>query len=258
MRLAVPQGLVRIGRNGIPSLPAGLRIYAIGDIHGRVDLLNICLEQIDSDLATLPAPNVLHVFLGDYIDRGPSSRQVVDRLIERNATHTCAFLRGNHELMALRCLRDLREMPGWLRLGGLETLASYGLSPTMCQTREQFANLQQRFQEALPPAHFKFFGDLADSFGSGDFFFAHAGVRPGVPLDQQKTKDLLWIRDEFLSSKADYGKIIVHGHTPVAQVDVRANRINVDTGAYASNRLSCLILEDQDIKAFEASAEPIS
>lgn len=257
MRLTVPLGLIETGRTGIPSPPAGLRIYAVGDIHGRIDLLDICLRQIDDDLAARPAVSVLHVFLGDYIDRGPASRLVVDRLIARSATHTCVFLRGNHELMALRCLRDLREMPAWLRLGGLETLASYGLSPTMCRTREQFADLQRRFQDALPAAHFKFFSGLVDSFGSGDFFFAHAGVRPGVPLDQQKPKDLLWIRDAFLSSEADFGKVVVHGHTPVAHVDVRVNRINVDTGAYASNRLSCVILEDRDINALEAIAEPI-
>jgi len=238
-----------------PSLPAEERIYAIGDIHGRLDLLNELLARISSDIALRPTPRPLYVFLGDYIDRGPSSRETIDRLIEHGKTHESVFLKGNHELIAIKCLSDRGLFDQWLRLGGLETLVSYGVPAETLANGKQIAELQSAFHSALPQAHFRFFRDLKNSFECGDFFFAHAGVRPNVELSRQKESDLLWIRGEFLSSKDDFGKIIVHGHTPTREIEVGPNRINIDTGAFATGRLSCLVLEGEDLLVIDTSLD---
>jgi serine/threonine protein phosphatase 1 len=236
-----------------PSLPAELRIYAIGDIHGRLDLLNELLARIGSDIALRPTVRPLYVFLGDYIDRGSASRETIDRLIEHGKTHESVFLKGNHELIAIKCLSDRGLFDQWLRLGGLETLVSYGVPAETLANGKQIAELQSAFHSALPQAHFRFFRDLKNSFECGDFFFAHAGVRPNVELSRQKENDLLWIRGEFLSSNEDFGKIVVHGHTPTREIEVGPNRINIDTGAFATGRLSCLVLEGEDLSVIDTS-----
>jgi serine/threonine protein phosphatase 1 len=239
-----------------PSLPAELRIYVIGDIHGRLDLLNELLARISSDIALRPTARPLYVFLGDYIDRGPASRETIDRLIEHGKTHESVFLKGNHELIAIKCLSDRGLFDQWLRLGGLETLVSYGVPAETLANGKQIAELQSAFHSALPQAHFRFFRDLKNSFECGDFFFAHAGVKPNVELSRQKENDLLWIRGEFLSSKDDFGKIVVHGHTPTREIEVGPNRINIDTGAFATGRLSCLVLEGEDLSVIDTSFDP--
>ena len=236
-----------------PSLPAELRIYAIGDIHGRLDLLNELLARISSDIALRPTARPLYVFLGDYIDRGSASRETIDRLIEHGKTHESVFLKGNHELIAIKCLSDRGLFDQWLRLGGLETLVSYGVPAETLANGKQIAELQSAFHGALPQAHFRFFRDLKNSFECGDFFFAHAGVKPNVELSRQKENDLLWIRGEFLTSKDDFGKIIVHGHTPTREIEVGPNRINIDTGAFATGCLSCLVLEGQELSVIDTS-----
>jgi serine/threonine protein phosphatase 1 len=236
-----------------PSLPAELRIYAIGDIHGRLDLLNELLARISSDIALRPTVRPLYVFLGDYIDRGSASRETIDRLIEHGKTHESVFLKGNHELIAIKCLSDRGLFDQWLRLGGLETLVSYGVPAETLANGKQIAELQSAFHSALPQAHFRFFRDLKNSFECGDFFFAHAGVKPNVELSRQKENDLLWIRGEFLSSKDDFGKIVVHGHTPTREIEVGPNRINIDTGAFATGRLTCLVLEGEDLSVIDTS-----
>ena len=236
-----------------PSLPAELRIYAIGDIHGRLDLLSELLARISSDIALRPTARPLYVFLGDYIDRGSASRETIDRLIEHGKTHESIFLKGNHELIAIKCLSDRGLFDQWLRLGGLETLVSYGVPAETLANGKQIAELQSAFHGALPQAHFRFFRDLKNSFECGDFFFAHAGVKPNVELSRQKENDLLWIRGEFLTSKDDFGKIIVHGHTPTREIEVRPNRINIDTGAFATGRLSCLVLEGEELSVIDTS-----
>ena len=236
-----------------PSLPAELRIYAIGDIHGRLDLLNELLARISSDIALRPTVRPLYVFLGDYIDRGSASRETIDRLIEHGKTHESVFLKGNHELIAIKCLSDRGLFDQWLRLGGLETLVSYGVPAETLANGKQIAELQSAFHGALPQAHFRFFRDLKNSFECGDFFFAHAGVKPNVELSRQKENDLLWIRGEFLMSKDDFGKIIVHGHTPTREIEVGPNRINIDTGAFATGRLSCLVLEGEELSVIVTS-----
>jgi serine/threonine protein phosphatase 1 len=238
-----------------PSLPKGLRVYAVGDIHGRFDLLNKLLARIDTDFALRPTVRPVYVFLGDYIDRGSSSRETIDRLIKHGETHESVFLKGNHELIAIKCLSDPSLFDQWMRLGGLETLKSYGAAPATLANGKQIVELQAAFHNALPQAHFRFFRDLRSSFACGDFFFAHAGVKPNVDLSRQKESDLLWIRGEFLSSNDDFGKIIVHGHTPNSEIEVGPNRINIDTGAFATGRLTCLVIEDGSLSVIDTSLD---
>ena len=223
----------------------------MGDIHGRLDLLDKLLALISADVAQRPADKSIYVFLGDYIDRGLHSRQTIDRLIEHAAGHESVFLRGNHELIALKCLTDTALLDRWLRLGGLETLISYGLPAEILNNTKRTAALQVAFHGAMPQSHFGFFGDLRDSFACGDFFFVHAGVKPNVALSRQKQNDLLWIRDEFLSSARDFGKVIIHGHTPASEIQVMPNRINIDTGAFATGRLTCLVLEGESLSVID-------
>jgi len=234
-------------------LPAGVRIYAVGDIHGRLDLLNELLTRIDDDILARPAIRPMFVFLGDYIDRGPSSRETIDRLVEHAETSESVFLKGNHEQIAISCLRDRALFDHWMRLGGVETLVSYGVGvpPRGFSDDGQVVRLQAAFHDALPQTHFRFFRDLQTSFACGDFFFAHAGVKPNVELSQQKESDLLWIRQEFLSSNEDFGKIVVHGHTPTREVQVGPNRIDIDTGAFATGRLTCLVIDESSLSVID-------
>jgi len=240
-----------------PHVPNGVRVYAIGDIHGRADLLDQVLKGIDADFVRAPLPHRIEVFLGDYVDRGPASQQVLELLIERGRphptergkTHQMIFLKGNHETLLADFIAHPSTLGDWQRLGGLETLMSYGLK-ALINTQTQ-ADLAVAFEKALPPSHRRFLNDLKTSFTCGDYFFVHAGVRPGVALEKQREEDLLWIRQEFLLYEEDFGKIIVHGHTPVLQPEIRSNRINIDTGAYATGRLSCLVLEADKIRIMQ-------
>lgn len=225
-------------------LPEGVRIYAIGDVHGRVDLLDQVFSRIDAHLAAHPIAHPLQVLIGDYIDRGPASCQVLDRLIGRAQTHKTIFLKGNHETFVLEFLRRPSVLGDWGRLGGFETLLSYGLTPSLDPDTATQKELAIALRAALPMSHRIFLENLHTSFSCGEFFFVHAGVRPGIPLAKQSENDLLWIRDDFLLHEEDFGKFIVHGHTPVRDVDIRSNRINIDTGAYATGRLTCLVMQD--------------
>jgi serine/threonine protein phosphatase 1 len=226
-----------------PRVPDGTRIYAVGDIHGRADLLDQTLARVDADLSTYPDCDPLHVFLGDYIDRGPESRAVIDRLIARAETHHTICLKGNHESYMLDFLRNPAVLSEWQHLGGLETMMSYGIKPSINAARAKQIELCRALTVALPGQHLHFLRSLPLSFTCGDFFFTHAGVKPKISLSRQKEEDLLWIRDDFLLSEDDHGKIVVHGHSPVAAPEIRQNRINIDTGAYATGRLTCLIIE---------------
>ncbi len=146
----------------------------------------------------------------------------------------------------------------WFRLGGIETLLSYGVAPELFTNGKQIVATQLAFHKALPQAHFRFFRGLRNCFSCGDFFFVHAGVKPKVDLDQQKESDLLWIRSEFLSSTEDFGKIIVHGHTPTLDIELRPNRINIDTGAFATGRLSCVAIEGHALSTVHTGKMPTS
>ena len=231
-----------------PRIPDGIRIYAVGDIHGRVDLLDEMLKRIDVDLSANPISVGIEVYLGDYIDRGPASREVVDRLVERNRTFRTVFLKGNHETYLTSFAANPPILADWRHFGGAETLISYGIAPPVNASVEVQARLAATFDQALPLSHRRFLNNLKLSFTCGDFFFVHAGVRPGVPLAKQREEDLLWIRQDFLLCEDEFSKIIVHGHTPVPEPDIRPNRINIDTGAYATGRLTCLKLEDDRIE----------
>jgi len=240
-----------------PRLPEGVRIYAIGDIHGRADLLDQILRQIDADLASNPAHHGIEVYLGDYIDRGPDSRKVIDRLAVRKRTHRTVFLKGNHETYLTDFVTNPAILEDWQRLGGLETLMSYGIALSINADQTARARFAGALDRALPESHRQFFRDLKLSFICGDFFFVHAGVRPGIALEKQREEDLLWIRHDFLLCEEDFGKFVVHGHTPVQQPDLRPNRINIDTGAYATGQLTCLMLEEDKMYLFsELSRTP--
>jgi serine/threonine protein phosphatase 1 len=232
-----------------PRVEEGTRVYAVGDVHGRIDLLEGVLSLIDADRAAAAPNRVIEIFIGDYVDRGPSSRAVLDRLADRTQTHGTVLLRGNHEDLLLQFLSDPTMLAEWQRLGGLQTLLSYGLKPPINASTAQQIELAAEFQHALPEAHRTLLRNMPPSFTCGDFLFVHAGVRPGVPIAEQSEKDLLWIRDEFLLSKAHFGKFVIHGHTPVVEPDLRSNRINIDTGAYATGRLTCIRIERDQLCA---------
>jgi serine/threonine protein phosphatase 1 len=232
-----------------PKLPDGLRIYAISDVHGCADLLRAVFAAIDHHLARAGPARALHVFLGDYIDRGPASQQTIDLLIERSLRHETIFLKGNHEAFLFEVLQDAARLDAWKEYGGFQTLMSYGLTPSLKPDRDEQNELVLALRAAMPEQHRRFFANLRPSFSCGDFFFAHAGVRPGVPLRKQSEEDLLWIREEFLQSEEDFGKFVVHGHTPVPRPDIRRNRINIDTGAYATGILTLLTIQGDRISA---------
>jgi serine/threonine protein phosphatase 1 len=226
-----------------PRLPDGIRIYAISDVHGCADLLRRVFSAIDHHLSRAGPARALHVFLGDYIDRGPASKETIDLLIERGLRHQTVFLKGNHEQFLFEVLQDSARLEAWKDYGGFQTLMSYGISPSLKPDPEEQRALVQALQNAMPPRPRQLFRSLRTSFVCGDFLFVHAGVKPGVPLRRQRQEDLLWIRDEFLQSDQDFGKFVVHGHTPVPSPDIRSNRINIDTGAYATGILTLLTIE---------------
>ena len=231
-----------------PAVPEGVRVYAIGDIHGRADLLGDLFARIDADRASFPLEKTIHVFLGDYVDRGPHSRLVLDLLIERGRTYPSVYLKGNHESFVVEFMENPAVLTNWRLFGGLDTILSYDLAPSLSPDDQECIELASNFNQALPEIHRRFLKGLALSFSCGDFYFVHAGVRPGVALSQQREEDLLWIREDFLLHEEAYEKLIIHGHTPVIEPDVRPNRINIDTGAYATGRLTCMVIENDEIR----------
>ena len=220
------------------------RLYVIGDIHGRLDLLDDAIAAIKRDVEA-HGPDALTVTLGDYVDRGPKSRGVIDRLWANPFPIPHVALKGNHELLLETFLVDPATGQHWCRLGGLETLHSYGVSDHGPRMGKNYDEASAQLRDAMPAEHIKFLHSLKTSYSHSNYFLCHAGVRPGIPLNQQSDDDLLWIRDEFLSSTIDFGRIVVHGHTPVQAPEVLANRINIDTGAFATGRLTCVVLDRQ-------------
>lgn len=229
------------------------RVYAIGDIHGRADLLDRMIVEIARDLSAHPADDALTVTVGDYIDRGPDSRGVIERLIRNPFATRFVALKGNHESLLMSFLRDSSSADYWRRLGGLETLHSYGVNVGPLMRGQGHAAAAEAFRVALPQSHVEFLASLKLSLSVGQYFLCHAGVRPGVPLERQHENDLLWIRDEFLGSKVDFGKIVVHGHTPTEEPELRSNRVNVDTGAFMTDRLTCAVLEGKNVRFLVAT-----
>ncbi len=225
------------------AVPDGVKVYAIGDIHGRADLLDTLLDKIATDAGALE--NVSLVFLGDYVDRGPDSRGVIDRLIAlRDAQPSCVFLKGNHEAAMLDFLHDPEMMLHWFEWGGEETLKSYGISDILARPPQR---LGVDLAAAMPAAHRPFLESLQLTYRIGDYLFVHAGVRPGVAIEDQQEEDLLWIRKRFHNASAHErpDAIVVHGHQPVKKPQDAGWRINVDTGAVWSGRLTALVLEGE-------------
>ena len=231
---------------GLPKAPKGYRAYAVGDVHGRLDLLDRLLAKIEQDVARRPARRVLLVMLGDLIDRGPDSRGVVERLrAYRHERIKPYFLSGNHEEVLLRILKGERGvLANWLKYGGAECLRSYGCDPSQFDQRNERAALSAVAQ-AIPPEHGRFLAGFADTLRFGDYLFVHAGIRPGVDLSLQSQVDLRWIRSPFLESDCDHGAVVVHGHSIKPIVEERANRIGIDTGAYRTGVLTALALEGE-------------
>lgn len=227
-------------------MPEGTRVYAIGDIHGRADLLRFLHRRIKEDAAEGASERKVLVYLGDYMDRGPQSREVIDILLnECPDGFETVFLKGNHEQLMLEFIAgDGYGGEVWLLNGGRATLQSYNVDTTevlfgygtMVETAEDL-------KTNLPPQHLTFLQSLVPYHVEGDYLFVHAGIRPGIRLEDQDERDLLWIRGAFLFSPESHGRIVVHGHTIEPEPDVQASRIGIDTGAYATGCLTCLVLE---------------
>jgi len=230
-----------------PSGPHGHRAYVVGDIHGRLDLLEQLLAKIDADLKARPARRSLLVFVGDLIDRGPQSAQVIERLrTYRRSGVRPIFLLGNHEEVLLRILAGEHSLiSSWLRFGGVQCLESYGVDAEPLGSADNAATLAA-IRAAIPRSHVEFLESFIDTCRFGDYLFVHAGVRPGVELEQQSQTDLRWIRAPFLFDETDHGFTVVHGHTISAEVEERGNRIGIDTGAYRTGVLTALVIDGDE------------
>ena len=228
--------------------PQDRRIYAIGDIHGRVDLLRALHDQILADARGSSGKSMAVVYLGDYIDRGSSSREVIDLLLDEPLPgFQSVHLRGNHEQILLKFRHDISVAPNWLQYGGDATLQSYRVAcPASAENATDLLEVQAELKAKLPPRHLDFYRSLAALHQEDGYVFVHAGIRPGVALADQTDEDMLWIRDEFLSSNLDHGCIVVHGHSIRPEPDIKFYRIGIDTGAYASGRLTCLRIDGEE------------
>jgi serine/threonine protein phosphatase 1 len=239
------------------SAPEGERIYAIGDVHGRADLLADLLRQIDEDHSARPRARRTIVFLGDLIDRGPESSTVVETVrrmaLSDGGVH---WLKGNHEEMFLQALDgSVQTMRLFAQNGGRETLLSYGVTDTEFDNGS-FSELIELAAERVPAEHRSFLAQGAASLTLGDYFFVHAGVRPGVAFAQQSEKDMRWIRDEFLGFEGELEKVVVHGHSIAMEVQQHPHRIGIDTGAYKTGVLTALVLDGMDRRFLQVRGGP--
>lgn len=234
-----------------------MRIYAIGDIHGQLALLEAAHQGIKDDLAKHPSPHQV-VHIGDYVDRGAQSMQAIQFLIDGKAAgEPWIFLKGNHDRMMAFALEDpptrdpgLRKELYWChaRLGGLTTLSSYGVkTPRVLKKEKDATPLLKEFGSKVPAAHRAFLAELQNSFETEDCFFAHAGVNPEVPLNAQKESDLIWIRDPFLKHKEPFEKLVIHGHTPCERLEHSGNRVNIDTGAAYGYPLTTIGIDGREV-----------
>ena len=229
---------------GGAHVPSGERLYAIGDVHGRLDLLTHLLDAIDRDDDARGSADTRVVLLGDLVDRGPQSKQVIDHLLHRDwGRRRPVFLKGNHEEVFLLTLAgNLEAARFWTRIGGAETMASYGVPEALIESGDTLS-LCEEFAGRVPDAHAVFLHRMIDSLAVGGYCFVHAGIKPGVPLDRQKPEDLRWIRERFLDFEGSHGTIVVHGHSISPAVEELHNRIGIDTGAYASGTLTAIGIE---------------
>lgn len=245
-------------RDAAPST-GGRLVYAVGDVHGRLDVLGPLLHDIAQDAAGRESVGrPLLVFLGDYVDRGPGSKDVVDLILQMQTwpKFEVRALKGNHEEALLQFLAEPTFGQTWMDHGGAATLASYGVAPPATRTDpDAWTKARDAFAEALPPIHRAFYENLELMVVEGDYAFVHAGVRPGVPLDQQSERDLLWIRQEFLQERTRFEKVIVHGHTPLEAPQLLPTRLGVDTGAYATGVLTAVRLHGEEQGVMQAKAK---
>lgn len=229
----------------IAKVPPGCRYYVVGDIHGRFDLLEAVVQRVEADMVARSPATCFEVYLGDYVDRGPGSAAVLEFLIQRQLRGNLVCLAGNHERMMASALENDEAFAHWCRFGGLDTLASYGLSSIV--QRESLRQLRVKAVQKIPEHHQKFLAMLPLYHIAGDYLFVHAGLRPNVPLAEQTREDLTTIREPFLSSTESLGFVIVHGHTPKTEMSVEHFRINIDTGAFATGNLTVIALESDTI-----------
>lgn len=239
------------------TTPDGIVIYAVGDVHGRADLLRLLLQKIEAD-ASSEAGAIELIFLGDYVDRGRDSRGVVDAVLALAADPRLRVyaLKGNHEEAVLGFLSDPSTGPAWSQHGGRETLLSYGVTPPASVGRADWQAIREAFAAALPPSHLAFFQSLDLSIERGGYVFVHAGLRPGTPIAQQSAQDLLWIRHDFILHDGAHEKVVVHGHTPEPEPFSGPYRIGVDTGAYATNVLTAVKLKGGERSFLSVRAVP--
>lgn len=231
-------------REIVSRVPAGLRVFAVGDVHGRVDLLDQLLLTIDREHARHAPAQKLIIFVGDLVDRGPDSRAVVERVRERVRSGEARLLMGNHEEVLIGAARgDVETTKSLLRIGGYATLESYGIDRDLAD-HGSYEDLAGLLMTRFPRADLIFLEHAEDMIQIGDYCFVHAGIRPGQPLSEQLPTDLRWIREPFISSRRNHGAVIVHGHTITPEIENLPNRIGIDTGAYRSGRLSAVVLED--------------
>lgn len=236
------------------SVPEDERLYVIGDVHGRLDLFEGLIDAIESDdRAASPAATTI-VLLGDLVDRGPDSAGVVSRAYELRTRRRVRILAGNHEEMFLQSFDDRNMLRHFLKHGGRETLFSYGISRDL-YNESTLDELQLLMREAVPQADRDFLREFEEFMIVGDYLFVHAGILPEVPLEKQSRHDMLWIRDRFLRHSAPHSHLVVHGHTIVEDIDERANRIGIDTGAYRTGRLTALVLEGQTRRYIQAAED---
>lgn len=237
-----------------PPGPEGTLLYAIGDIHGRSDCLARAHDLIDRDVAQRGAgDSAVEIYIGDYIDRGPDSKGVIESLIARSARTRLVGLRGNHEIIMESFLRGQTSFEDWRRLGGLETMLSYGVDARGLLAKGGIG--PRDLAEKVPVSHLRFISSLESVYRTGRYCFVHAGLRPGVAIERQSPEDLAWIRDDFLNFTGSFGFIVVHGHSPVTNIDFLQNRINIDTGAYMTNRLSVLRIDASGVSALEPASK---
>ncbi|MEO9971479.1 MAG: metallophosphoesterase family protein [Hyphomonadaceae bacterium] len=233
------------------AVPDGICVYAFGDVHGRADLLERLFDKVEADInAHAKDENIVLVFLGDYIDRGFQSRDVIDFLLsDRVSKYQCIFLKGNHEEALMKFMQEPSFGPRWAGYGGLETLTSYNVRPPRIRTAgEEWVAACDALNEAMPAEHRRFFNTLEISATIGDYVFVHAGLKPGTPIEEQVEDDALWIREEFLNDKSSFGLIVVHGHTPISAPYRDFRRIGIDTGAYLSGKLTAACFMRSDVK----------
>lgn len=238
----------------LPAIPAGQRVYAVGDIHGRLDLFEALIAAIEEDDAIAGPAETTVILLGDLVDRGPDSAGVVARACEWQRQRKVRILAGNHEEMFLKSFEKIETLRHFLRFGGRETVLSYGIGREAYQ-KASMEDVQAMMERTVPAEDRRFIEGFEDMIAIGDYLFVHAGISPDVPLEEQRRQDLRWIREPFLSHPEPFGPVVVHGHTICDDPEDHGNRIGVDTGAYISGRLTALVLEGAKRRYLEAVDE---